>query len=504
MPDGMLTAIVAGETDAAAQDAERIAALSTFLRRSGFLHEFLLICDREISDPTGATRRIEIGGDGISGALRRAVSESRGDIVAVIEADALGQMEEIGHAIALIQTDGTDIVHGCHEGHFDPSERLAAMVLNCDVAAARSPVRIYSAHAARVLYAEAKLASDTQTFELLYLANRFGFRITRIPLRATEGSVQRARTRTMLRELLQVRRLDRSGAYRAPRRCPVCFSADVRSVAQIPGHVVRACDRCKCRYLASLPSEDEIESTWNPLRVEPRATGTVRRTYEKQALLVRQLVRPGGRILEVGAGDGSFGAMLGQEFDYVGIDLSDANARNARAAGVQVYRCPLSRYVNVGLPFDAVVLFRVFEFLPDPHDALATIRDLLKPGGYLVMVTPDTESLSGTLATGRWLREKFPDHLILYSRSALVEILERSGFEITSAGAFVEYREHKRLQAGASRFGKAAQWAVRMPLAILPDPLPLSDGAIRVVARRRAGPATTPQGIRSVEATHAR
>lgn len=502
MPDGMLTAIVAGECDAAAE--ERIAALSAFFRRSGFLHEFLVMGTRVVDAPAVAVRRLELGDGGVAAALRRAVSESRGDVVAVLEPEALGCMEEIGHAIALIQTDTTDIVHASTEGPPDPGERLASMVLICDVACARSPVRVYSTHAARVLFAESKLGGGTQPFELLYLANRLGFRITRIPLRGDSGAAAPRRPRARLRELIQIRRLDKSGAYRAPRRCPVCFSADVRSAAQLPGHVVRACDRCKCRYLASLPSEEEIESAWNPARPEPAPAATTRRTYEKQARSIRRLVRPGGRILEVGAGTGSFGAMLVQEYDYVGIDLSDANARHARGSGVQVYRCPLSRYVNLGAPFDAVVLFRVFEYLPDPHDALARIRELLKPGGYLLMVTPDTESLSGTLSTTRWLNEKFPDHLILYSRSALVEILERSGFEITSAGAFVEYREHERLEANASRFGKAVQWAVKMPLAILPDPLPLSGGEIRVVARRRAGPAVTPQGIRSVEATHAR
>ncbi|MHB0969394.1 MAG: methyltransferase domain-containing protein [Thermoanaerobaculia bacterium] len=502
MPDGMLTAIVAGECDAAAE--EKIDALSAFFRRSGFLHEFLVMGTRDEDARVAAVRRIELGEGGIAAALRRAVSESRGDVVAILEPEALGCMEEIGHAIALIQTDTTDIVHASTNAASESGERLASMVLLCDVASARSPVRVYSMHAARVLFAESKLGARTQPFELLYLANRFGFRITRIPLRTGGDAATRRQPGARLRELIQIRRLDKAGAYRAPRRCPVCFSADVRSAAQIPGHVVRACDRCKCRYLASLPSEEEIESAWNPARPEPAPPATTRRTYEKQARSIRRLVRPGGRILEVGAGAGMFGAMLGQEFDYVGIDLADANARHARASGVQVYRCPLSRYVNVGSPFDAVVLFRVFEFLPDPHDALARIRELLKPGGYLLMVTPDTESLSGTLSTSRWLQEKFPDHLILYSRSALIEILERSGFEITSAGAFVEYREHERLEAGVSRFGKAAQWAVKVPLAILPNPLPLSDGAIRVVARRRAGPAVTPQGIRSVEATHAR
>ena len=40
---------------------------------------------------------------------------------------------------------------------------------------------------------------------------------------------------------------------------------------------------------------------------------------------------------------------------------------------------------------------------------------------------------------------KFPEHLILYSRSALIELLERSGFEIELAGSDYEFVEHEFL-----------------------------------------------------------
>ena len=73
--------------------------------------------------------------------------------------------------------------------------------------------------------------------------------------------------------------------------------------------------------------------------------------------------------------------------------------------------------------------------MADPHDALARMKDLLKPGGVLLLSTFDTEGLVYLITERRWMTQNFRTHLILYSRSALIELLEHSGFEIVSIGA---------------------------------------------------------------------
>ena len=45
---------------------------------------------------------------------------------------------------------------------------------------------------------------------------------------------------------------------------------------------------------------------------------------------------------------------------------------------------------------------------------------------------------------------------------------------------------------------------VRVLLKVLPDPLLVSSGSIRIVAKRRAGAPVNFRAIRSVEPTHAR
>jgi hypothetical protein len=100
--------------------------------------------------------------------------------------------------------------------------------------------------------------------------------------------------------------------------------------------------------------------------------------------------------------------------------------------------------------------------------------------------------------------QNFRTHLILYSRSALIELLEHSGFEIVSVGPDFEYRDHRVLRHWVSSRWPRAGAVVRALLGVLPDPLLVSSGSMRIVAKRRAGPPMNVRAIRSVEPTHAR
>lgn len=102
------------------------------------------------------------------------------------------------------------------------------------------------------------------------------------------------------------------------------------------------------------------------------------------------------------------------------------------------------------------------------------------------------------------MAQNFRTHLILYSRSALIELLEHSGFEIIDIGPDFEYRDHRFIRHWLASHHPRLAPLVRAVLPLLPDPLIVSTGSIRIVARRRSGPPVVPRTIRSVEPTHAR
>ena len=445
---------------------------------------------------------------------RQAVTNAEGDVIVVVDSTMPSPVGAVGDAVALIQSGATDVVFGSRRDRRE-SWLLRRILVN-ELPDPALQLQAFTTEAARLLFAEAKTSGPLQNLEIAYLANKYGFRVERLivqaPLRRAGYDVLSA-----LRAAIAIRLSDRRNEYRSPRRCPVCFSSEVWSSGQISRSVIRVCARCKCRYLHQFEMRDEEKPVRRELRPQPappepidsadetaHARTARLKTTERRLKVLRNQLPARGRLLEVGVRDGSFGSMAAREYEYVGIDQSAAAARAARGRGLEVYCAALSGFVNTGPAFDAITLHHVFENMTDPHDALARIKELLKPGGLLLVSAIDTESLLFLLSEQKRAAQNFRTRVILYSRSALIELLERSGFEIVSVGPDFAYRDHKFL-----RYRIASRWpaiaAIADPfLKLLPDPLLVSSGSIRIIAKRRAGAPFNVRAIRSVEPTHAR
>ncbi|MGZ5444243.1 MAG: methyltransferase domain-containing protein [Thermoanaerobaculia bacterium] len=465
-------------------------------------------------EDTGLTFEVLVAeADDYGSALRKGVSEAKGSVIVLADPALAYPVRAIGDVVAMVESATTDVVlASTHADYRGPGLLRWLLVQTLPDPAIR--LAAFSNTAAKVVVGESKLLDGGCDLELAFLANKYGFRVEYLVVDAARG--RRIRDFGTLGGVLpavKIRMANRRHAYRAARRCPVCFSYEVWTCAQIPGNTVRACRRCKCRYLNQFADDEGTHPVRRVLRAhtapvapayESHSAPARERTSQRRFHWVRRQLPPRARILEVGVRDGSFGALAANDYEYVGIDPASASARHARARGLEVYCASLSSFVNVGPAFDGITLFHVFENMADPHDALARIKDMVKPGGVLFLSTIDTEGLIYLFSERKRMAQNFRTHLILYSRSALIELLEHSGFEIIDIGPDFEYRDQKFLRHWlASHHPYVAPFA-RALLTILPDPTIVSTGSIRIVARRRSGPPVDSRAIRSVEPTHAR
>jgi len=477
--------------------ASAIASMRDYLQSTGFDFEIVALA----GDETGAM-------------LRRGVSEARGETIVVVDGDLPYAVSAIGDAVAMVRSGVTDIVFGTTR-RIDSGYTIIRRLLVSILPDPLVRLKAFSSVAARLAIGETKIAGGEVDLEIAFLANKYGFRVERLHVEATPRDA--APSYTSIGSIVAafgIRLTNRRMGYRAARRCPVCFSNDIWTWAQIPGNVVRACMRCKCRYLNQFTESDDAEPVRRVLRAHPPATeprgddtmtrGARDKTSTRRLATLRKQLPPRARVLEIGVREGLFGMAASREFEYVGIDHAQPVVRAARARGLDVYCATLANFVNTGPAFDAVVLFHVIENMPDPHDALARMKDLLKPGGTLMLTTFDTEGLLYLITERKRMAQNFRNHLILYSRSALIELLERSGFEIDAIGPDFEYREHRFVRHWVSSRWPRLAWLANLVLRVLPDPLLASSGSIRVIAKRRAGAPFDMRAIRSVEATHAR
>lgn len=149
------------------------------------------------------------------------------------------------------------------------------------------------------------------------------------------------------------------------------------------------------------------------------------------ALIKRLLPRlpETGGALDIGTGDGAFlGELLDLGFDdVVGVEPSSAPV----AAAAPEVRDLIRRGAFRGSDFERerfrlVTAFQTLEHVPDPLGLCRAARGLLTPGGALLVVCHDRTSLVNRLM-GRRSPIRDIQHLQLFSRRSLGELLDRSG-----------------------------------------------------------------------------
>ncbi len=112
----------------------------------------------------------------------------------------------------------------------------------------------------------------------------------------------------------------------------------------------------------------------------------------------------GSRVLEIGAGIGNMSAFLADRERVVLTDtepsyLARLRERFARQENVTVaeLRLPATASPLVAERVDTIVCLNVLEHIEDDRASLRSLRDLLQPGGRLVLLVPALLALYGTL-----------------------------------------------------------------------------------------------------------
>ncbi len=194
---------------------------------------------------------------------------------------------------------------------------------------------------------------------------------------------------------------------------------------------VECCTQCGLEFLPLCYVEDASYSdAADPYYLEQESE----RVINAHRLL--EHVPKGGRLLEIGCAVG-FLLVAARErgFDAIGVEMSEWASGIARERFGLDVRC--GKLEDVELEddsFDVVVLADVIEHLTHPDRTLREIRRVLKPGGRLVLLTPDAGSAMARVLGQRWWG-LLDDHYFYFSRSTLRRFLENEGFEVETLKA---------------------------------------------------------------------
>ncbi len=139
----------------------------------------------------------------------------------------------------------------------------------------------------------------------------------------------------------------------------------------------------------------------------------------------------GGRLLDIGLGRGDLAhAFARSGWDAHGLDMSPAAVEVARRRGINARVGTLDEPPWPPASFDLVVLSHVLEHVADPVQGLRRARDLLRPGGAVIVAVPAWDSWHRRVFKGRWAHVDVPRHLQHFTAPALNQAARAAGFAV--------------------------------------------------------------------------
>lgn len=230
--------------------------------------------------------------------------------------------------------------------------------------------------------------------------------------------------------------------------CTICRRTDPGLKYTIDGWRIVRCRACHHLYVSPRPATSEIHAIYDESYfANPAFRATDHDAYfgymdyiRDRANIQRRLAQVlarierhewKGRLLDVGCGLGFFVEVAQiHSWEAMGVELNEYAVAWARQhVSDQVKHGTVETIDVPDNYFDCVTMFDVIEHLPDPREELREIWRVLRPGGLLVVVTPDAGSIVSRSLADHWLEMKrAPEHLHFFSVDGLATLLALNGF----------------------------------------------------------------------------
>jgi 2-polyprenyl-3-methyl-5-hydroxy-6-metoxy-1,4-benzoquinol methylase len=226
----------------------------------------------------------------------------------------------------------------------------------------------------------------------------------------------------------------------SPTACRLCGSTKTRSRERRGSYRYVQCVRCSLTFLPYPPAPDEVVRQYqagvsSKLAYYRMATRADQRSFRELLGTIERYSAP-GRILDVGCNIGNF-VKVAKERGWSATGL-DVNAE-AVAYGREHFGLDLVTPVEFdarGLgDFEVVHSSDTIEHFSNPAESLEYFTSKCKPGGLIVLSTPNYDSV-----VCRLFQLKPSEHIYLFNRHSLLLLLERLNLETIETLYFDRYR----------------------------------------------------------------
>jgi len=202
--------------------------------------------------------------------------------------------------------------------------------------------------------------------------------------------------------------------------------------------------KCKnCHLIYMNPLEKISKTNDYYFKAKNTHAPTIRESYLRTAKFQVRLIQKyasGTNLLDIGCAQGFF-LFSASKAGYTakGIEISQDAAEYAiREFGLDVEAKPFEELRFADNHFDVVTLWQVLEHVPYPLMILKEVQRILKPGGLVVVSTPNIEGIPAKILRKRWWDIKRL-HINQFSTKTLTDILQNAGFKNISSVSYRGY-----------------------------------------------------------------
>jgi SAM-dependent methyltransferase len=208
------------------------------------------------------------------------------------------------------------------------------------------------------------------------------------------------------------------------------------------GYEIFRCAECRLKFVFPIP--EKLESIYGKKYFlkegTEKAFGYVDYDRDKdpmRGIFEKYLFRVGSltdfrKVFDVGAATGYFLDIAKKNgWKTAGTEISAFAAAEAQKRGHDVRQEELF-LVRTEEKFSLVTMWDVIEHVRSPREYLVAANRLLSDGGYLIINTPDAESVFAKILGKRWHLLVPPEHLYYFSPRNMAALLSDAGFEVVS------------------------------------------------------------------------
>ena len=222
--------------------------------------------------------------------------------------------------------------------------------------------------------------------------------------------------------------------------CPFCEKTSAKFWFIKDNFNLYRCKKCKLIFIHPLPQTVNNIYSKNYFCGAKQGRGYVNYDEDKKSDLptfhsyldrIEKTAATGGQLLDIGAATGTFLEVARQRgWQTKGVEISAYAAAEGVKKNLDIVAGTIQTARLNHNFFDVITLWDVFEHVENPKKEIEDISDLLKPNGVIAMNLPDTGSLFAKISGKFWPLLLPPEHIHLFSKKGLINLLERKGYKI--------------------------------------------------------------------------